>query len=162
MNQPSPTMAPVAPQPVADEPAEADIEPDNADQSNDADARPPETNFDYANPQQFLQKRLEQLQQQQQSQGQQAIPAMFPGTMSPYGQAGTPTATAPTGVAGSGASVTSARPGEIVKPPVQQPTMVNPYGIPVTPGGPGQPPMQPDRAKYANPYQPQPPPPPDR
>ena len=88
MNLPSPTMAPVAPQPVADEPAEATIEPDNGDQSNDADGRPPETNFDYANPQQFLQKRLEQLQQQQ-SQGQQApIPTMFPGTMSPYGTVG--------------------------------------------------------------------------
>ncbi len=159
-NQTSPSMLPTAPQqPVADEPAEPESEPDNADVSNDGDARPPETNFDYANPQQFLQRRLEQLQQQQQQMQQGQAPAMFPGTVSPYGQAGTPTATAPTGVAGAGATAASARPGEIIKPP--QPTMVNPYGIPMTPAGPGAPPMQPDRAKYANPYQP-PPPPPDR
>ncbi|MCU0255467.1 MAG: hypothetical protein MUF60_01875 [Vicinamibacterales bacterium] len=121
------------------------------------DARPPETNFDYANPQEFLRRRQEMMQQQQQQGG---APATFPGTVLPGG--GTPPATsAPTGV--PTAPVGTARPGEIVKPPQQPPTF-NPYGLPynVQPGSaPPQGPMQPDRAKYANPYQPTPPQPQD-
>lgn len=159
MNQPSPGMAPMpSPAAVAAAPAEPEpVEPDEPQSADDG--RPPETNFDYANPQQFLQKRLEQLQQQQsQGQGQAQTPTTFPGTMSPYGMGGTPTQAAPTTVPG-GAAGSSARPGEIIKAPTQQPAMVNPYGIPVQQGAQGATTMQPDRAKYANPYQPPPPPP---
>jgi len=155
----SPGMAPSQPAPVAaaPEPSEESVPEDtgNAQDEN----RPPETNFDYANPQQFLQRRLEQLQQQQQQNGQTPTPTTFPGTVSPYGSGGVPTQSSPTAVPGISGG-TSARPGEIIKAPVQQPPMVNPYGIPVQPPtGATNPPMQPDRAKYANPYQPQQPPP---
>jgi hypothetical protein len=120
------------------------------------DVRPPETNFDYANPQEFLRRRQEMLQQQ----GQPGPPATFPGTVLPTQLPGGNPVTTPAGLPTAPAG--SSRPGEIVKPPQQPPaTYANPYGLPynVQPGsaatGPG---MEPDRAKYANPYQPTRPP----
>jgi hypothetical protein len=54
-------------------------------------------------------------------------------------------------------SSVTARPGEIVQPPQATP---NPYGLPpgVQPGSQAGAPVQPDRSKYMNPYQPQRPP----
>lgn len=140
------------------EPAEETTDQD-ADQAGPAgDARPPETTFDYANPQEFLRRRQELMQQQQQQ--QTGPPATFPGTVLPGG-GGAPVTSTPSGV--PTAPVGSARPGEIVKPAQPQPTYQNPYGLPynVPPGS--APPTNPvpDRAKYANPYQPTPPPPQD-
>jgi hypothetical protein len=150
---------PVAPPPMAVTPvdvAEADEdEPPSA--SPTGDARPPEANFDYANPQEFLRRRQELLQQQQQQ--APGPPAVFPGTMSPYAQPPVPAQVTPTGV--PTAPTGTARPGEMTKPPqVTAPTFANPYGIPsgMAPGSVAGPPMEPDRAKYANPYQPAQPP----
>jgi len=121
---------------------------------NDAvETAPPETNFDYANPQLMLQRR----QQQQQGQASPTsaatpgtvvqppaqAPNVFPGTVTPQ-QAPQP-------------APTSSRPGEVVQQPQAQP--MNPYGLPagVQPGSVQGGVVQPDRAKYMNPYQPQPP-----
>ena len=162
--RPAAPPTPVAPAftPRAEpEPADESVEQQDTDVQTapyGGDARPPETNFDYANPQEFLRRRQEMMQQQQQQQPP-GPPATFPGTVVPGG--GTPPApSAPSGV--PTAPVGSARPGEIVKPP--QSPITNPYGLPynVQPGSaPPQGTMEPDRAKYANPYQPTPPPPQD-
>jgi hypothetical protein len=155
-----PAQAPMAPPmapPVAAPPPQADEADTAADEPPpnpyNTDARPPETNFDYANPQEFLRRRQEMLQQQQQSPNAQ--PSLFPGSVTPYSQPAqqgpvTPSPSQPTAPGGS------ARPGEIAKPPQAPQTFVNPYGIP-TAGAAVQPGPEPDRAKYANPYQPQPP-----
>ena len=151
----TPLVAAPPPAPPADDSEEA--AEDASSPYNDG--RPPETNFDYANPQEFLRRRQEMMQQQQQ-QAPSGPPAVFPGTASPYATQ-PPVGGAPAGPATTPtAPVSSARPGEIVAPPQPQtPTYVNPYGIPtaVPPGSQTAPPMQPDRAKYANPYQPAPP-----
>jgi hypothetical protein len=146
-----PVSAPMAPATPAND--DVDTVADEPPASPYNDGRPPETNFDYANPQEFLRRRQEMLQQQQQ-QGGTEKPALFPGSVMPYSQPAQPPAAAPaaTPTAPGGA----ARPGEIVKPAQAQPAFVNPYGLPVTGAPPGQA-MEPDRAKYANPYQPQPP-----
>lgn len=151
-----PVMPVQQPQPVA-QPAgddEAEAAEDAPVQNPYTDNRPPETQFDYANPQEFLRRRQELMQQQlQQQQQAPAQPAVFPGTIMP----GT------TGVdpgAATGAPVGAARPGEIIKAPQPtSPQVVNPYGLPynVQPGSAVTTPMEPDRAKYANPYQPTPP-----
>lgn len=108
------------------------------------------TNFDYANPQRYFAARQAELQaaeaaqQQQQQQQQRQQPS-----------------TSPLG----GLGQTSARPG-VMPPPQQTPAPGNgtvstgPYGLP-----PGEVPgsasvgstMEPDRAKYINPYSPTPP-----
>lgn len=156
--RPVPAQPAFTPQPTP-EPAEEVTEQDAGAQANpDAgDARPPETNFDYANPQEFLRRRQELMQQQQQQSGP---PTTFPGTVLPGG--GTPPVTSPVpGV--PTAPVGSSRPGEIVKPSQTQPTFQNPYGLPynIPPGSAPTANPEPDRAKYANPYQPTPPPPQD-
>jgi len=112
------------------------------------DLQAPETNFDYANPQEILQRR----QREAAARGNAATTAAAPGAAVPTQG---PTAT-PAG------GQTSSRPGEIIQPPQPQaipPGYMNPYGLPdnVVPGSATAPPMEPDRAKYANPYQPQPP-----
>ena len=154
----APYTPPVAPPPPT--PPAEDAEPaEEESPSPYNDGRPPETNFDYANPQEFLRRRQEMMQQQQQQQPS-GTPATFPGTASPYGTQPQPSGTPATPGALPTAPVSSARPGEIVTPPQPPtPTFVNPYGIPsnVAPGSQAAPPMQPDRAKYANPYQPTPP-----
>jgi hypothetical protein len=151
----TPYVQPIAPPPA---PPTEDAEPAEEESTGPYnDGRPAEANFDYANPQEFLRRRQEMLQQQQQ-QAPSTPPAVFPGTASPY--ATQPAAPAATPGTVPTAPVGAARPGEIVAPPQPQtPTFVNPYGIPsnVAPGSQTAPPMQPDRAKYANPYQPQPP-----
>lgn len=148
---------PAMPTPIQSEPTmENDDEPEQTAEEpagNPYSNRPPETNFDYANPQEMLQRRMEQ----QQMNGPQGPPAVFPGSVviPQQGEAAQP-ASAPQAFPGS--PVTASRPGEIVQQP--QPTFTNPYGIPYPQGTPppaattpGQ--MPPDRSKYFNPYQPQ-------
>lgn len=163
-SRPAPAPPPAyQPQPVA----EPDVAEDVGDQDQSFQAvgvggeRPPETTFDYANPQEFLRRRQELLQEQQlrqqQQQQQQGAPALFPGTVTP-GTVGPPNSAAPTGV--PTVPVGTARPGEIIRPPAPQQNFINPYGLPYNPQG--QAPanqMEPDRAKYANPYMPTPQPP---
>jgi hypothetical protein len=121
---------------------------------------PPEATFDYANPQLMLQQRMQQQQQQLQQQ-QQAMPtgAATPGTIiQPPAQR--PNVFPGTAVpAVPAAAPTSARPGEVVQPQQQ----FNPYGLPagLPPGSVQGPAIQPDRAKYLNPYQPDPSRPPE-
>jgi hypothetical protein len=151
---PAPTpMAPPVAQPVMPAP-----QADDADIGVDAppnpygEPRPAETNFDYANPQEFLRRRQEMLQQQQAPAGQ---PALFPGSVTPYTAPAQQAPTSPSGLPTAPGG--SARPGEVVAPAqAPPPAFVNPYGIPPA-GAAGAAPMDPDRAKYANPYQPNPP-----
>ena len=121
-------------------------------------AQPPETNFDYANPQEFLRRRQEMMQQQQQQSGPGAAPAMFPGTVLPAGgpPAGHPGAHGRAdGAHRIGAAwrnrqaAAAADLPESLRAALQRPARVgHDAGT-----------MEPDRAKYANPYQPTPPPP---
>lgn len=104
------------------------------------------TNFDYANPQRYFAARQAEQQAAEGAQQQATQPATSPmGSM----------------------SQTSARPGVL---PMPQPQGAgngsgaagtgNPYGLPAgqTPGSsPGPSPLEPDRAKYINPYSPTPP-----
>lgn len=157
--QPPPVMQ--APVPTSEPTMENDDEPPQTGDEppgNPYSNRPPETNFDYANPQEMLQKRMEQ----QQMSGPQGPPTVFPGSVviPQQGETAQP-ASGPS--AFPGAPTTATRPGEIVQPP--QPTFTNPYGIPYPQQGPVPPPtattpgqMPPDRSKYFNPYQPQQPP----
>jgi hypothetical protein len=104
------------------------------------------TNFDYANPQRyFAARQAEQQAAEQQQQQQVAQPSA-----SPIGSL----------------SQTSARPGMLPAAPPQGTSTgtgiapVNPYGLPTgqAPGSsPGTSPLEPDRAKYINPYAPTPP-----
>lgn len=126
------------------------------------DAAPPETQFDYANPQKYFeQRRQQQLQQQQQSSAPTAVPSF--GT--PVGTTGRPPTGGPTGV--PTAPGVLAQPG-IAPRPQAAPTpaqgeFFNPYNLPADWVPPPQvpntgTPVEPDRAKYANPYNPQQPP----
>jgi hypothetical protein len=132
-----------------------DREPEPDEANNDR----PEANVDYANPELMLQRRQRemmgnpptttmpqpgQIVPAPNSRGTTSVPAVFPGTAMPSPATAQPT------------NPTSPRPGEIVAPP---PTP-NPYGLPagVQPGSQVGPPVQPDRSKYMNPYQPQKPP----
>ena len=171
-NTPPPPMLAPPPQPAADAAMDQDAPDDQSDPADEQaqpagpmanpyvnSTRPPETNFDYANPQQLMQRRMEleqQIQQQQQQQQQGQGPALFPGSVVP-GAPQQPQSGPSTTV---GAPTTSARPGEIVQPPPPTtPTFQNPYGIPGMPT-PAQPttakPPEPDRSKYQNPYRPPP------
>jgi hypothetical protein len=121
----------------------------------------PETQFDYANPQRYF----EQMRQRQmQQQGTQPTGAAAPPVSSyPGSTLDTAPTTTPAGV--PTATGTSARPGMApapTTPPQQQ--IFNPYNLPpeqlngnpsavtTTPGST----VEPDRAKYANPYVPTP------
>jgi hypothetical protein len=121
----------------------------------------PETQFDYANPQRYF----EQMRQRQmQQQGTQPAGAATP-PVAPYPGSTLDTAptTTPAGV--PSATGTSARPGMAPAPTTpQQQQIFNPYNLPpeqlngnpsavtTTPGST----VEPDRAKYANPYVPTP------
>jgi hypothetical protein len=118
---------------------------------------PPETQFDYANPQRYFEQRRQQMQ------GPTATPSVAPAAGAPIGTTGRPvnTPTAVPTVPG-----TAARPG-LAPTPQAQPTpaqgeFFNPYNLPpdwVPP--PAVPnsgtPVEPDRSKYANPYEQKPP-----
>lgn len=123
-------------------------------------AAPPETQFDYANPQKYFEQRRLQQQQQQAPPPPQAVPTVG----RPVG--GTTPTPMPSAV--PTAPGTLARPG--IAPPANQPPpptpqgeFFNPYNLPadwVPPTTPAQTgtPIEPDRSKYANPYeQPTPP-----
>lgn len=104
------------------------------------------TNFDYANPQRYFAAR--QAEQQAAEAGQQQQQAQQPSN-SPLGSLGQ----------------TSVRPGMAPVPPMQgaapaEGAPVNPYGLPAgqQPGSSQTPStLEPDRAKYINPYSPTPP-----
>ena len=127
-------------------------------------AGPPETQFDYANPQKYFEQR--RMQQQQQGQQPTAVPSAVPTVGTPVGTTGRPPTPAPTAV--------PTAPGVLAQPgvsPVPQaaPTpaqgeFFNPYNLPadwvpppVVPDS-ATPPVEPDRAKYSNPYNPSQPP----
>ncbi|MCL4848431.1 MAG: hypothetical protein KJ066_17950 [Acidobacteria bacterium] len=140
--------------------------------TTDGQGQPPETNFDYANPQRMFEERRRQMLEQQGL--DPTDPTMMPA------QPGLVPAPAPGGTqAFPGAPIGATRPGEIVNPPTPpstpgapttppagfNPYNLGPYGLPVgaAPGTGTTPQMEPDRAKYINPYAPQPTPkPPDR
>jgi hypothetical protein len=121
----------------------------------------PETQFDYANPQRYF----EQMRQRQMQQGAQqgttgTAVAPYPGSTLDVAQPTGPTAT-------PSATGTAARPGIAPAPttPPQQQQFFNPYNLPPgqlngNPGAttttPSTTPVDPDRAKYANPYLPTP------
>jgi hypothetical protein len=147
-----PTMPLVQPPPADDQVTEQDEQARPAPSApavNTATAgmpaaagRPPETTFDYANPQQ-----LRAIQQSQPP--PQGPPTTFPGTVVP--QQPTPAATpGPSPIPGVTVP-TAPRPG-IIPNPTNTPAR-NPYGIPtnVQPGSQVPPPTEPDRSKYANP-----------
>lgn len=137
--------------------------------SGTVSVNPPETQFDYANPQRYFERmrqlQSQQMQQQQAQPGQQptAGTGVYPGSMPPAGVSATPGPTAVPTAPGT----TLAQPG-IAPVPQPQPGQpagqtgqpFNPYNLPpdwvpppVTPQQ-GTP-VEPDRSKYANPYVPQ-------
>jgi hypothetical protein len=121
--------------------------------SGAAGAQPPETQFDYANPQRYF-DRMRQLQQQY---GGVGPASAYPGSTLDAAPAGSPTAT-PT------APTTLGRPGIAPTPaqPPQQQQFFNPYNLPPDQlqgnpaANPTATPVEPDRSKYANPYVPTP------
>lgn len=156
----------IYPQPAVSQPMETPAEmpePMGDPSANVSPAfmeRPPETQFDYANPQ-LMQQQLQQMREAQ-SQGTPTggtpnpAPSFFPSSFSPAASSA-PAPTQPT--ATPSASQTTLRPGEVVPVPQQQPQFRNPYGIPgdVAPGSVAPPAdLEPDRSKYLNPYQPTP------
>lgn len=179
MPAPPPAFPTTGIQPVEDADADGDVSEDQPPQPTapvinpyQTGPRPPETTFDYANPQEMLRQRQLMLQQQlQQQQLQQPSPGTaVPGVIQPMGPGVFPGSLGPGGPqqvqppASPGVPPgTSTRPGEIVMP--QQP-QITPYGLPpgVQPGSAAPPQMEPDRAKYLNPYAPAQPPrkPPDK
>jgi hypothetical protein len=107
---------------------------------------PPETKFDYANPQKYFQQRS-----QQNGQNFQPYPGVpLSGTAA---GSGTPSASTPPAAGGTPGTVTPTQTGGINP---YSPNF-NPYNLPAGQGVPssnGTPatPVEPDRAKYANPY----------
>jgi hypothetical protein len=122
-------------------------------------APPPETQFDYANPQKYFEQRRQQMQQMQPT----ATPSVAPAAGAGIGTTGRPvnTPTAVPSVPG-----TLARPGIAPTPQAQpapaQGEFFNPYNlppdwVPPPPVPSSGTPVEPDRAKYANPYEQKPP-----
>ena len=124
-------------------------------------AAPPETQFDYANPQKYFeQRRQQQLLQQQPT----AVPTAVPSIGTPIGGTGRAPTGAPTAVPTAPGVLT--QPGVAPRPQAAptpaQGEFFNPYNLPADWVPPPQvpdngTPVEPDRAKYANPYNPQPP-----
>jgi len=120
---------------------------------------PPETQFDYANPQKYFEQRRQQQQGQPTS-----VPTSVPTMGTPIGTTGRPATPVPTGVPTAPGALS--RPGVAPTAPPQTPAQgefFNPYNLPadwVPP--PAVPdtgaPVEPDRAKYSNPYNPSQPP----
>lgn len=159
--------APLYPQPAMTQPMEspAEVMPEPFQDPNvnaGVMERPPETQFDYANPQ-LMQQQLQQMREAQ-SRGSAATgaapspaPSFFPSSFQPANETAPPVATQPTFTPSAGP--TTGRPGEVIPVPQQQPQFRNPYGIPgdVAPGSVAPPAdLEPDRSKYMNPYQPTP------
>jgi hypothetical protein len=126
-------------------------------------AAPPETQFDYANPQKYFEQRRQQQQLLQQQ--PTSVPTAVPTIGTPIGATGRPPTAVPSAV--------PTAPGVLAQPgiaPVPQPAptpaqgeFFNPYNLPadwVPPpaAAPGGTPVEPDRAKYSNPYNPSQPP----
>lgn len=126
-------------------------------------AAPPETQFDYANPQKYFeQRRQQQLQQQQQP---TSVPTSVPTMGTPLGTTGRAATGMPTGV--PTAPGVLAQPGVAPRPQAAptpaQGEFFNPYNLPADWVPPPQvpdsgTPVEPDRAKYNNPYNPSQPP----
>jgi hypothetical protein len=115
----------------------------------------PETKFDYANPQKYFQQRGQQGSQQ----GTAMQP--YPGVpMSPTATGtGTGTGTATGATPGTGAPGTITTPQQVPNNQNPYSPNFNPYNLPAgggvpstTPGTATATPVEPDRAKYANPY----------
>jgi hypothetical protein len=123
-------------------------------------AAPPETQFDYANPQKYFEQRRQQAQQPT------SVPTAVPTIGAPVGTTGQGAAPVPTGVPTAPGVLN--RPG-VAPPPQAPPTpaqgeFFNPYNLPAdwvpppaVPNNTGTP-VEPDRAKYSNPYNPGQPP----
>jgi hypothetical protein len=132
----------------------------NATAAGASGAAPPETQFDYANPQKYFEQRRLQQQQQQQPAVPTAVPTMGTPVRGANGASPVPSLT-PT------APGTLAQPGIAPTPqqatPTAQGEFFNPYNLPAdwvppTPAQQTGTPVEPDRSKYANPYeQPRPP-----
>ena len=126
-------------------------------------AAPPETQFDYANPQKYFeQRRQQQLQQQQQP---TSVPTAVPSIGTPVGSTGRAPSGGPTAVPTAPGLL--AQPGMAPRPQAAptpaQGEFFNPYNLPADWVPPPQvpdngTPIEPDRAKYSNPYNPQQPP----
>ena len=119
----------------------------------------PETQFDYANPQKYFEQR-----RQQQQNPPTSVPTAVPTIGTPVGNSGRPVA---------GPSAVPTAPGVLNQPgvapapqqapPPAQGEFFNPYNLPADwvppPATPSTgTPVEPDRAKYANPYNPSQPP----
>ncbi len=146
-------MMPQQPEVVEDAPQDVEQAAGNQEEPAVAAAEQPasSTNFDYANPQRYFAAR--QAEQNaanaaagQAQEGEAAQPAADPS--SPFGATG----------------ATRSTPGMLPTPPQNTQggtgaAPVNPYGLPPTqsPGSQAAPPVEPDRAKYINPYSPTPP-----
>ncbi|HTU67843.1 MAG TPA: hypothetical protein VMF52_17970 [Steroidobacteraceae bacterium] len=141
------------PAPAADVTPSVAVAPDEAQNASSAVEQPASsTNFDYANPQRyFAARQAEQQAAEGAAGGQTAQPAaatgspnnIFGATRSTPGVLPTPQpAPGQAGAAGGNGNAP-----------------VNPYGLPANqqPGSAQAPPMEPDRAKYINPYSPTPP-----
>ncbi len=130
-------------------------------------AAPPETQFDYANPQKYFEQRRLQQQGQQPTSVPTAVPTIGTPIGTPIGTTGRPPTPQPTNV--------PTAPGVLAQPgiaPVPQPQpaptpaqgeFFNPYNLPADwvppPAVPNAgTPVEPDRAKYSNPYNPAQPP----
>ncbi len=158
----APRPAPIQQAPPIQAAEETDAVPIDADEQTPEVDMQEGRDFDYANPQQMLQRR--QQMQQQAPVGTPSLGASRPGVMmqpaTPAGPAVFPGTAMPqmTSPGGPGDG-TSGRPGEIAPVPQQG---VGPYGLPagVQPGSAVSPSIPPDRSKYLNPYQPAPPRPP--
>jgi hypothetical protein len=117
----------------------------------------PETQFDYANPQKYFEQR------RQQQQNPTSVPTAVPTIGTPTGNTGRPVAgPSPVPTAPGVLSQPGVAPAPRQAPPAQG-EFFNPYNLPADwvppPATPSTgTPVEPDRAKYANPYNPSQPP----
>jgi hypothetical protein len=121
-------------------------------------AAQPETQFDYANPQKYFEQR------RQQQQNPTSVPTAVPTIGTPTGNTGRPVnGPSPVPTAPGVLSQPGVAPAPRQAPPPAQGEFFNPYNLPADwvppPATPSTgAPVEPDRAKYANPYNPSQPP----
>lgn len=150
MNRAAAASAPAMPAQQVVEEEVAQAQPAQIDDAPAAAPSPEQpassTSFDYANPQRYFAARQAEQQAAEAAQQQQAQQP----TTTPLGSFGQ----------------TSARPGVLPAPPTQAApagsgaSPMSPYGLPAGPAPGSSPtgsPLEPDRAKYINPYSPTPP-----
>ena len=128
-------------------------------------AAPPETQFDYANPQKYFEQRRLQQQGQQPTSVPTAVPTIGTPIGTPMGTTGRPPTPQLTNVPTAPGVLTQPGVAPVPQPPTPaQGEFFNPYNLPAdwvpppaVPNNTGTP-VEPDRAKYANPYNPAQPP----